>query len=108
MRAWLAVALVAIVIEAPGVPATRQIVEVRHANGVRASREVLVEGRRHGLQETWWPNGRRRSQAWYEDGAYHGAYRTWRDDGRPYELRHYEHGRRPGLSSPGMTGARSI
>lgn len=83
-----------------GMPAARErgdVVERHHANGQRASREVLIEGRRHGLHQTWWPNGRLRSQAWYADDAYHGEYRTWREDGRPYELRHFEEGREAGV-----------
>lgn len=97
MRAWLGCALIASMLEgAPG-PGPRQVVDVRYTNGRLASREVLVDGTRHGLHQTWWPSGQPRSRAWYVGGAYHGEYRTWREDGRPYERRHYTDGREDGV-----------
>ena len=96
MRAWLTVAMLVVAGIRLGIT-SGEVVEVRHPNGVLASREVLVGGQREGLYQTWWPNGRPRSQARYVAGAYHGEYRTWREDGRPYERRTYADGRESGV-----------
>jgi antitoxin component YwqK of YwqJK toxin-antitoxin module len=81
----------------PRVSSPVEVVETRYESGQLQSRAHVINGRRVGTFETWWPNGNRRSSVGYLDDVFHGEYLTWTIGGKPYERKHFEKGRESGL-----------
>ncbi|WP_083390887.1 hypothetical protein [Frankia soli] len=48
-------------------------------------------GRRRGLERTFYPDGTLESEYWKVDGGHHGVGRTWFPNGQPESETQYDH-----------------
>ena len=66
---------------------------------IRTSNEKYdqVDGKRHGLYESWYMNVKLRIRCNYNDGKIHGLYERWYNDGQLYKKYMYINGKKHGF-----------
>jgi antitoxin component YwqK of YwqJK toxin-antitoxin module len=71
--------------------------ETWYDNGQQTCKWNFVNGRKNGLQEVWYKNGKQMCKWNYVNGQQHGLQETWYDNGREEYEENYVNGRKHGL-----------
>jgi antitoxin component YwqK of YwqJK toxin-antitoxin module len=70
-----------------------------HENGQLRSNTEYVNGHRHGLCQSWYPDGQKETEFTFQNDRIHGTYRAWHSNGQlAYECT-YVNSRKQGLQT---------
>jgi hypothetical protein len=63
-----------------------------YSNGNKCSQCMIVNGKKHGLDQQWFPDGQKANERTYVDGRLHGLVQWWRSNGVLIVSKYYIHG----------------
>ena len=66
--------------------------KVWHENGALSVKAFFVDGKKHGKEETFFPNKQKRSVAKFSNDLVEGVYTEWYEDGARRYVRSYKNG----------------